>query len=109
MAKEPIKGRRNTRNGLRPGLTPEARENQMISLAVNLAEQKLIDGTAPTAIITHYLNLATQRERSKLKQMELENELLKAKTEAIQSQKRQEELFHEAIEAMRKYSGNKEE
>jgi hypothetical protein len=93
---------------MRPALTPEAREDQMVHLAVNLAEQQLMDGTASSQIITHYLKLATvnaQLEREKLK---YENELTKAKIEAIQSQKASEELYKKALDAMRNYSGHGE-
>lgn len=90
----------------RPALTPEAREQQMISYAVDLAEQQLIDGTASSQVITHYLKLATVKERLERERLEHENELLKAKTEALQSAKRVEELYADAITAMRKYSGN---
>lgn len=91
---------------MRPALTPEAREDQLVHLAVKLAEQQLMDGTASSQIITHYLKLATvnsQLEREKLK---YENELTKAKIEAIQSQKASEELYKQALDAMRNYSGH---
>lgn len=90
----------------RPGLTPEARESQLVNLAVNLAEQQLRDGTASSQVITHYLKLGTAKERLERERLEKENELLKAKTEAIQSAKRVEELYMNALNAMRNYSGN---
>ena len=89
----------------RPALTPEGRDNQLISLAVNLAEQQLRDGTASSQVITHYLKLGSQKERLELEIKEKEKELITAKTEALQSQKRSEELFAEAIKAFRRYSG----
>lgn len=89
----------------RPALTPEARENQLVSLAVKLAEQQLKDGTASSQVITHYLKLGTVKEKLEREKLEKENELLRAKAEALQSAKRQEELFEEAIKAMREYSG----
>ena len=90
---------------MKPALTPEARENQMISLAVDFAEKQLMEGTASSQVITHYLKLATTRERLEKEKLERENELLKAKTEAMESQKRIEELYSEALNAMRNYSG----
>lgn len=90
----------------RPALTPEARENQLVALAVDLAEQQLRDGTASSQVITHYLKLGTARERLERERLEKENELLMAKTEAIQSAKRVEELYMNALDAMRNYSGN---
>lgn len=91
---------------VRPALTPEARENQMISLAVDLAEKQLLEGTASSQVITHYLKLGTVREQLERERLEKENALLVAKVDALQSQKRSEELFQEAIAAMRRYSGH---
>lgn len=93
---------------MRPALSPEARENQLIFLATDLAEQQLRDGTASSQVITHYLKLGSTRERLERERLEEENKLLKAKTEALQSQKRSEELFAEAIKAFGIYSGKHE-
>ena len=90
---------------IRPAITPEARENQMISLAVDLAERQLQEGTASSQVITHYLKLGSMRERLEREKLEEENKLLKARTEQIQSMKRIEELYEEAIKAMRNYGG----
>lgn len=89
-----------------PARSPEARENQMIALAVDLAEKQLIEGTASAQVITHYLKLGTLKEQLEREKLEKENELLKAKTEAIQSAQRVEELYSNALEAMRRYSGD---
>lgn len=89
----------------RPALTPEARENQMIALAVDLAERQLIEGTASSQVITHYLKLGSTKERIEKEILEKQKELISAKTEALQSAKRIEELYTNAINAMRKYSG----
>lgn len=94
---------------IRPALTPEARENQMISLAVDLAERQLQEGTASSQVITHYLKLGSTRERLEHERLEEENKLLKARTEQIQSMKRVEELYEEAIKAMRNYGGQGEQ
>lgn len=90
---------------IRPALTPEARENQMIALAVDLAEKQLMEGTASSQVITHFLKLATSRERLEREKLEKENELLRAKTEAIESAKRVEELYSDALRAMKSYRG----
>ena len=95
----------NPSRKMRPALTPEARENQLVSLAVDLAEQQLRDGTASSQVITHYLKLGSTKERLEKEKLEEENKLLKAKTESIQSQKRVEELYLEALNAMRNYAG----
>ena len=92
----------------RPALSPEARENQLISLAVDLAEKQLQEGTASSQVITHYLQLGSTKERLEKEKLEEENKLLRAKTENLQSQKRVEELYSEAIKAMRNYAGQGE-
>lgn len=88
-----------------PATTPEARENQLIALAVDLAEKQLIEGTASSQVISHYLKLGSTKERIEKEILEEQKELLKAKTEAIQSGKRVEELYTNALNAMRSYSG----
>ena len=92
-----------------PALSPEAREKQLISAAIDLAEQQLLDGTASATVITHYLKLATRREEIEREKLAREVELLNAKTEAIQSAQRMEELYANAIAAMRRYSGEEQE
>ncbi len=91
---------------MRPALTPEAREKQMISLAVDLAERQLMEGTASSQVITHYLKLGSSKEKLERQKLEEENKLLKAKTEALQSAKRMEGLYEEALAAFRTYSGS---
>lgn len=88
-----------------PALTPEARENQLIALAVDLAEKQLIEGTASAQVITHYLKLGSTREKLEKEKLEKENELLNAKREALESAKRVEELYANALQAMKSYSG----
>ena len=90
---------------LRPALTPEARENQLIALAIDLAEKQVMDGSASSQVITHYLKLGTTRERIEKEILEKQKSLLDAKTQALQSQKRVEELYANALSAMRRYSG----
>lgn len=90
---------------LRPALTPEARENQLISLATDLVEKRLIEGTASSQETTHFLKLATQEAKLKLKILEKQEELISAKTESIKSAQSTKELYRDAIIAMRKYSG----
>lgn len=93
---------------IRPALTPEARENQLIYLATELAEQQLRDGTASSQVITHYLKLGSSKERIEKEILEKQKDLISAKTEALQSAKRIEELYANAISAMKSYSGNGE-
>lgn len=91
---------------VRPALSPEARENQLISLAVDLVEQRLLDGTASSQETTHFLKLGSAKHKLELEKLRTENELAKAKTESIKSQKHIEELYKEALDAIRLYSGN---
>lgn len=85
--------------------TLEGRESQMVSLAENLAEKQLREGTASAQVITHYLKLGTSRERLEQEKLTRENLLLDAKAELLTASKRNEELFVNAIEAMKGYSG----
>lgn len=105
MAKVNTKKSSDKPSKIRPALTPEARENQLIYLATELAEQQLRDGTASSQVITHYLKLGSSKERIEKEIRLKEKELITAKTEAIQSSKRIEELYADAIAAMRNYSG----
>lgn len=89
----------------RPALSPESREQQLIAKAVNLAEKQIDEGTASSQVITHFLKLGTEKAKLEVAKLEHENELLKAKTESLQSAKRMEELYEQAINAMRGYGG----
>ena len=91
---------------IRPALTPEARENQMISLAVDLAEKQLQEGTASSQVITHYLKLGSMRERLEREKLAEENKLLRAKTKSIEEAADMKDLYVNAIKAMARYSGN---
>ena len=97
----------NSEKRIRPALTPEARENQLIALAVDLVQQRLLDGSASSQETTHFLKLGSMKNQLEMEKLREENKLLKAKTESIQSAKRVEELYAEAINAMRRYSGNR--
>lgn len=88
-----------------PARTLSAREKEMVSLAVDLAEQQLRDKTAAPSLITHYLKLGTTSYELELEKLKHENELLQARTENIKSLSRMEELYEEAIESLRRYQG----
>lgn len=90
---------------MRPALSPEARENQMISLAIGLAEKQLMDGSASSQVITHYLKLGSTKEKLEKEMLEKKKELVEARTQSLQSAQRVEELYANALEAMRNYSG----
>ena len=91
---------------MRPALTPEARENQLVSLAVDLAEKQLREGTASSQVITHYLKLGSTKEKEIL---EKQKELIEAKTQNLKSIENSEKLYADALKAFRGYSGHGDE
>lgn len=103
--KSSSEGNTNSTKRRPPARTPEARENQMIALAIDVAEKQLQKGTASSQVITHYLKLGSTKERIEKEILEKQKDLITAKTEAIQSAKRVEELYMEALSAMRSYAG----
>lgn len=108
MSKTKVINSSGTTRRIRPALSPEARENQLAALAVDLAEKQLLEGTASSQVITHYLKIASVQGQLEKERLKEENKLLRAKTEAIESTKRSEELMKEAINAFRSYSGHSE-
>lgn len=89
----------------RPATTPEQREQQVVSQAIDLAEQQIQAGTASSQVITHFLKLGSSREQLEQERLAHENELLQAKRESLESAARVEELYTRAIESMRMYQG----
>lgn len=89
-----------------PATTPEGRENQLISQAVELASRQLADGTASAQVITHYLKLGSSREKLEQERLAMEVQFMEAKKEAMASSARSEELMKDALNAFRSYSGN---
>ena len=90
---------------MRPALSPEAREGQLISLAMDCAEEQLRNGTASSQVISHFLKLATAKTELEREKLERENELLRAKTEAQKSQQRSDEFYEKVLNAFKQYSG----
>ena len=90
---------------IRPALTPESREDQLVALAIDLAEKQLLEGTASAQVISHFLKIGSTKERIEKEILEEQKDLIKAKTEALKSEKRVEELYQEALDAMRRYAG----
>lgn len=89
-----------------PAVDPEARENQMIGLAVSQAEEMLLQKRAPTPVVVHFLRLGTTKNQLEKEKLRKENLLLEAKANAIESAARTEELYTRAIQAMQEYSGS---
>lgn len=102
MAKQVEERKKRSR---RPATNPEAREQQLISAAIDLAEQQILDGTASSQVITHFLKLGTMRHKEEMEKLRLENELTRAKTETLKRSEHIEELYSEALEAMKRYGG----
>ena len=89
----------------RPATTPEAREAELSSMAYDLAAEQMESGTASSQVITHFLKAGSMRERLEQERMRHEMELMEVKREQLEGQKRVEELYVSALEAMRSYSG----
>ena len=88
-----------------PAMTPEDQEDQLISLAVDLAVKRLREGTASNQLVSEIIKLGTTKERLAKEKLQRENEMLRAKTEAIEASRRNGEMYAEAIKAMREYAG----
>lgn len=94
---------------MRPSITDEGRENQLIALALDAAEKQLREGTASSQVITHFLKLASMKERIEREILEKQRDLIVAKTKSIESNAQDGELYIKAIDAMRSYTGNDQE
>ena len=105
MASRRQTGSTNNKRRRPPATTPEDRENQLIAAAVDLAEEQLLEGTASAQVISYYLKLGSSREKLEQERLRSENELLQAKIEQIESGKRIEELYGDAIKAISRYRG----
>lgn len=90
----------------RPAITPEERENELAAAAYDLAEEQIRQGTASSQVITHFLRMGSSRERMEQERMSHEMELMQVKREQLEGQKRIEELYLSALDAMRAYSGS---
>ena len=106
MSKVATSSSSGTSRKTRPALSPEARENQLISLAVDLAERQLADGTASSQVITHYLKKGSTKERIEKEILEEQKKLYAAKTKALEAAPVMEQMYKDAISAMRAYGGN---
>jgi hypothetical protein len=80
-------------------------ERQLGSLAYSLAKRQMEEGTASAQVITHFLKANSSREFLEQERIRMETEMLVAKKAQLESQARVEELYGEAIKAMRAYSG----
>lgn len=88
-----------------PVMSPEAVENRIINKAYKAIEKRIDEGTATAAELVHFAREGSLKQQYELEKLKKENELLRAKTEMIASQKEVKELYAEAISAFRRYSG----
>ncbi len=95
----------NVSESPRQSTLPENRETQMIALAYDQAEKELREGTATSQVVTYFLKLGSEKEKREREKLENENALLRAKVDAIKSGQTSEQLYKEAIEAMKLYTG----
>ena len=109
MKKTIVEPTSNANKRFRKAQSPEAREQQLASLAYDLVEQKLRDGTATSQETTYFLKIGSRKEQLERKILEEQGEYLKAKREAIESAKRIEALYADAIKAVRSYQGGEDD
>ena len=105
MAKVKSPTQNGSKRRLRPALTPEARESQLISLAYDLVEERLLEGTATSQETTYFLKLASSKAKLENEKLMEENKLLRAKTEAVQAEKKNEEFYAKVLAALKLYNG----
>ena len=92
---------------LKPANNPEARENQLVNLAVTLAEKQLREGTASPSVINHFLKIASKRETLEREILEKQSKLIEAKAQSLAINDEAKDLAQKAIEAMKSYSSGK--
>lgn len=109
MAKGKSKIPESTPSGLRPGLTPEAEENQCIAMAYTLVKQRLADGSASSQETTHFLKMGSIKARLENEHLMEENKLLRARTEQIEHEPDKSELYAEVLKAMKLYQGRSDD
>lgn len=98
-----------SRRARRPAATEEGREQQLVSLAYDFAEKQMLEGTASSQIVAHFLKMGSTRERLERDRLIRENELLQAKVQQLANASKSEEMYAEALRAMRRYQGQEEE
>lgn len=104
---KPVSSSANSRQ-MRPALTPEARENQMIALAMDLAEQQLRDGTASSQLITEFVKRGSTKAKLEKEILAEQRDLISEKTRSLRSAEHVEELYRNALNAFRGYSGQED-
>lgn len=92
---------------MRPSTTEEGREKQLVSLAIDLAEKQLRDGTASSQVISHYLKVGSTKEKKDMQLLDAQIQLANAKAESLKSIEKIEELYTKAMSKMGIYSGKR--
>lgn len=105
MAKAKAVSSSGSQQRRRPAIDPEAREKQLVSMAMDLVEQRILDGTASSQEIVHFLKIGSMKHQSEMEKLREENKLLRAKTEHLEASKISSAMFEDAIKAMRNYQG----
>lgn len=91
------------------GTSPEAIENEMIALAYREVERRIRNHEASSQELVHFLKMGSEKERLEREKLEAEMELQKVKADAIEAGKHMEQMYEDAINAMKLYSGAEEE
>lgn len=92
----------------RPAMTPEARENQLIEEAIDLVEQRILNGTASSQETTHFLKLGSTKAQYEKEVLKMQRDLMKAKIDNIKSLEKNEEFHQQIIKMFRTYAGEDE-
>ena len=100
---------RDKKNRNHADRTPEGRENRLISMALDLAEERLRNGTATAQEVVHFLKLGSEKSRVEVEKLELEKKLVEAKTENLKAQRDMATMFNEAMAAMKRYRGEEDD
>lgn len=85
--------------------SPARRRNQILAAAMNLAEERILSGTASSQLLVHFLKEASSKHSLEMEQLKAQNRLLSAKADSVDAAKKTDKMYAEALKAMRRYSG----
>jgi len=86
-----------------PATSPEQRNNQLISMSFDAAEEMISSGKATSQLLVHFLKQGTARDELEKSKLELESQLLRARTDSIAASEDLRQLHMDAIAAMTEY------
>lgn len=81
----------------------------MVNLAYSAVQKRIEDGTASAMELVHFLKIGTTEHELQMRLLEAENELRAAKKAELESRQNVEELYKNALAAMRSYRGAPED